>query len=224
MSPMGIGAKLDTALAGYRRFKLNRQPGALGAWHREQGEELLWRRLPINADDLVLDVGGYHGDWTARAAWQYGCSSRIYEPVAEFYNLLTARFSANSRVEVVHAGLSGSNERSTISLQADGSSVFRNGGGGQFEEIELLDVSDALSAADREIGCMKINIEGGEYALLERLISQDLLGSVRSFLIQFHAISADSSERRMGIQEALSRTHQKIFDYPFLWERWERRA
>ena len=74
-----------------------------------------------------------------------------------------------------------------------------------------------------EIALMKINIEGGEYDLLEHLLDEGLADRVRNFQVQFHDFIEDAAVRMKGIQEKLARTHQLTYFFPFIWENWERK-
>jgi hypothetical protein len=75
------------------------------------------------------------------------------------------------------------------------------------------------------IDLMKINIEGGEYELLEHMIEKDLIGMVDQFIIQFHNKDLGlniykAKERRDEIRKALSKTHKEVWCEPFIWEKW----
>jgi hypothetical protein len=69
---------------------------------------------------------------------------------------------------------------------------------------------------------MKINIEGAEFPLLDRMIKTGLLQNVDCFLIQFHEWHPGAYKKRRHIREALSRTHRLEWDYYFIWEKWVR--
>jgi hypothetical protein len=88
----------------------------------------------------------------------------------------------------------------------------------------MVDVRDVF--ADHglaEVACMKMNIEGGEYELLERMIKLDLARSVRCYLIEFHTVPSDYQARYDRIRAELLKTHRLVFSYPHVWERWDRK-
>lgn len=70
------------------------------------------------------------------------------------------------------------------------------------------------------IDLMKINIEGGEYALLPHLIDTGVISRVRNIQIQFHELDVDSAEKRESIICALRKTHKRDWCYEFVWESW----
>ena len=58
--------------------------------------------------------------------------------------------------------------------------------------------------------------------LLESIMRDiNIIKNIGTFLIQFHDFVDDAIERRKEIQRKLSETHTKIFDYPFIWEKWK---
>ena len=218
---MGIGENIEAGLIKYRMWRRLRVVGPIGDFYRSGGQEQLYQNLPITPDDLVIDGGGYQGEWTDEMLCRYGCRSILFEPVPSFAESLRKRYARNSRVEVCEAALSNKTGHSSITFSLDGSSIFALPGNDTTFDIGLLDVSSFLrDRGIEEIACLKLNIEGGEYDVLERLISQNLLGTVRCLLVQFHVIDSQSEGRRASIQKALAMTHNCQFNYPFVWECW----
>ena len=69
---------------------------------------------------------------------------------------------------------------------------------------------------------MYMNIEGSEYKLLNEIIDSGYIENINFLQIQFHSFVNDSKELRRLIREQLSKTHKCIFNYPFLWESWQK--
>jgi FkbM family methyltransferase len=220
---VGVGERVEAVIVKWRTWRTLRTSGPLGDFYRAGGQDLLYRALPVTTGDLVIDGGGYHGSWTDEMLCRYGCRSIIFEPVAPFSAALRARYARNSNVEVLETALSNKTGRAKISFSMDGSSIFRPSSKGESFEISLLDFSAFLRERDiSDVACLKLNIEGGEYDVLEQLIEVDLLRSIRSLLVQFHQVDSHSEMRRSRIQTALKRSHQCRFDYSFVWECWVR--
>lgn len=74
-----------------------------------------------------------------------------------------------------------------------------------------------------EIALMKINIEGGEYELLEHMLDTGLVSRVCNFQVQFHDFVPDAYPRMLAIQERLRATHELTYYFPFIWENWKRK-
>jgi len=69
-----------------------------------------------------------------------------------------------------HCGLSDGEKEIEINLSNDASSTF-GAKGGEVENIKLIRLVDFLESNDLEkVDLIKINIEGGEYELLEDVI------------------------------------------------------
>lgn len=66
----------------------------------------------------------------------------------------------------------------------------------------------------------ELNIEGGEYEVLESLIESSAVSQFRSILIQFHPQPTGWEARREKIVEQLRSTHDRIWCYPMVWEKW----
>ena len=207
---------------GLKEWISRHQPGAHGAFHRAGGSSQLTNGLPLSSDDIVIDAGAYEGGWSNEILWRYGSRVILFEPVPAFAADLRRKYGSNGRVEVLEAALGGESGRAQISLQADGSSLYGASSAGP-----VVDVVDIAAFLDERLpngaACLKLNIEGGEYDVLERLLDGGRTGKLRVILIQFHRIAADSEERRSRIQKLLSETHSLQFDYPFVWECWVRR-
>jgi hypothetical protein len=72
------------------------------------------------------------------------------------------------------------------------------------------------------IDLLKINIEGGEYELLEHIIEKTLQNKIRNIQVQFHTWIENCEDRRKNIQDILRKTHKLTYNYDFVWENWER--
>ena len=190
-------------------------------------EDGLRYEFDVSSGDTVVDVGGFLGDWTAEMAARYGCRVHICEPVAAFVFSLQKRFGRNPTITVHPYGLSDRDSIEIISVMSESSSLLRKMASchphTSEETIQLRDGNEFLSKyASTDVAVMKINIEGGEYDLLESLIRSGRIASVRNVLVQFHDFVNDAEQRMKAIQKALSRTHEQTFCYEFVWENWRR--
>ncbi len=179
----------------------------------------------LNSDSIVFDIGGWRGDWASDIYAKYKSRIHVFEAVPEYAEFISKRFSANPEIIVHSHGLGNSDSKILIYIGDEGSSLFKNyNTSGVAKEIEIRDVCGfAKSKNITEIDLMKINIEGGEYDLLERIFEGNLHFCIDGFLIQFHDFVENAESRRESIRSKLSVTHELIFDYPFVWESWKRK-
>jgi hypothetical protein len=47
----------------------------------------------LDEHSLVLDLGGYEGQWTSDIVARYGCRVHVFEPVPEFAAAIAKRFA-----------------------------------------------------------------------------------------------------------------------------------
>ena len=99
----------------------------------------------------------------------YRCCVFVFEPIEEFAAKIAQRFVQNPAISVYHFGLASENQMTAAAVSADATSMFKTGG--KMREMQLIKASEFLKEHQVEqIDLMKINIEGGEYDLLEHLI------------------------------------------------------
>ena len=221
---MGLIYRAEELVSALRRLRETRAHGPLGAFHRAGGASLLVSNLPVTSEDLVVDGGGYVGEWTDAMLCRYGCRMIVFEALPRYADALSDRYRSNSRVEIRRVALAGRAGQAAIAIDGESSSLFGAARAREAEIVELLDCADFVLAQDwMDLGCMMLNIEGAEYEVLERLLSADLMKRFRCLLIQFHRNAPNAETRRRAIQRELDQTHVKVFDFPFIWERWDRR-
>jgi FkbM family methyltransferase len=144
--------------------------------------------------------------------------------VTSFANRISERFSKNDKIQVFPYGLGGATRMEQIYIAADGSSLFKKLG--NREDVEIVDVKDWIEGNLKDhqhIDLMKINIEGGEYELLDRLIEMQLIDMINNIQVQFHQVSHSSLSHMNRIQSDLMNTHEPTYQYEFVWENWRRK-
>jgi FkbM family methyltransferase len=188
-------------------------------WFKINGDSSLRLNYPLDENSVVFDVGGYEGQWAGDIYSMYNANIYIFEPVKKYAKKISERFSKNNKIKVFNFGLSDRNGRREIFLSKDGSSVYLNDNSHK-ELIELKSASDFLKNFN-SIDLIKINIEGGEYDLLESLINSDTIKKIKNLQVQFHDFIPNADARMAGIQRDLKKTHHLTYQYPFVWENWE---
>jgi FkbM family methyltransferase len=205
-----------------RRREKQRYRAMVKKWYSDGGDNRFRFDYPLDSRSLVLDVGGYEGQWASDVYARYRCRIMVFEPVARFAHDIAERFRHNTDITVFPYGLGASARSEAIYLRGAGSSTHRKAS--EAETIEIADVRQWL--AEHGIGSvqlMKVNIEGGEYELLESLIAADLIGTIENIQVQFHYFAADAEQRMTAIQRDLARTHEPTYQYRFVWENWRRK-
>lgn len=187
-----------------------------------QKTKKLFLEHPLDTNSIVFDVGGYMGEWSYQIAKWYDPHIFVFEPVPAFYQAACKRFQSNSKVKLWNLGLSDKNEHLNINVATYRSSIY--GDGKNHIEIELRDIAEIIRESGvSQIDLMSINIEGGEYLLLDRMIETGIVEKCLNIQIQFHKIAPDSPARRLAICETLKKTHYPTYEFPFTWENWRRK-
>lgn len=196
-------------------------------WLADNGEAKRYE-YKLDESSFVIDAGGYKGDWSAKIYDKYKCSILVFEPVQSFYQGIKNRFDGNENIDIVNAAIGGSRRDDYISLDGDAASVEVMNAQSIFdgvgsEQIKVLDVFESFKINEIEsVDLMKINIEGMEYELLERMIETGMIGMVNNFQIQFHDFVPNCQQRRNAIREQLKKTHKCDWCYEFVWENWSK--
>lgn len=87
-----------------------------------------------------------------------------------------------------------------------------------FEAVEYLD-----RVAAGPIDLVHINIEGGEYELIPCLAHAGVLARASRVFVQFHRVGSAPQESRLHCEQLLASSHEKLWDYDWLWQAWLRK-
>jgi FkbM family methyltransferase len=221
---MSLGKRIINAIEARRERLRKSAPGPHGDFYRNGGNDLLYD-LPVSTGSLVIDAGGYEGEWSAKMIARYGCRSIIYEPFPRYADHCKRLYASNTMVRVHASALGGSARTAKFSFAANGTSEFRDTKDVEIVDAPVDDISRVLEALENEpVACLKLNIEGGEYEVLERLLSTHQITRCNSLLIQFHTQPDDWEPRMKIITKQLQITHVRDWSYPMVWEKWVRKA
>ena len=190
-------------------------------WFAAKGDETLRLDYDLNDKSVVFDVGGYKGEFAGDIFCKYNASIYVFEPLQSFFQIIKNKFVNNQKVKVYNFGLAGKDDQMQISLSDNASSVFLQSD--DSETIQLKSIVNFIQENEiQSVDLIKINIEGGEYELLEALIENNLITVFKNIQVQFHDFLLDDGKERMSIiQEELSKTHQITYQYEFVWENWK---
>jgi FkbM family methyltransferase len=189
-------------------------------WFADQNNELRRTSFPLTAQSLVFDLGGYEGQWASDIFARYSCPVYVFEPVPAFAARIRTRFQRNPAIQVFDFGLAAENGTARLGMSGDASSLYKKQSQAT-ADIRLVDVAQFLKEHSiRRIALMKINIEGGEYDLLERLVLTGAIKCVERLLVQFHDVVPDARARMLALQRSLRETHALEWQFEFVWESW----
>lgn len=186
----------------------------------EESDRYLYNLSP---DSLVIDAGAHKGDFTAEIVRRYDCQVIALEPVKRFYKIVSERFKDSPKVTVLNSGIGYGTGLARMFVKGDMTGEFAQGQ--EWERVYLrgiIEFLDTYCQFGRTIKLLKLNIEGGEFDVLERLLDCQPVSRLyltKNIQVQFHSVVPDAEARYQQIHTALLKTHHLTFDAgPWVWQ------
>jgi len=177
------------------------------------------RDLPLPSNPVVIDVGGFVGDFSLYAVKRLNASRVIVcEPSPRNWALLLKNIANNGyedRIEPVNKAVTdGGDVMMDIDAPDDRQSMvsayYRSGG--RLTAVPGISLEELLRDYGIEsVDLLKIDCEGGEFAILES-IKSDLFSRIRNIVFEFHQIDRvwaklDSVKGRLQHEGYALQTH-----------------
>jgi FkbM family methyltransferase len=185
------------------------------------GGESLRYAFSLEPNGLVMDLGGYRGHFALEILKQHECRIWIFEAVPDFAARLQRRLGRIPGVKVYPYGLAGLEQVVSIHLAGDASGAFEGQGGKQVRAKLRSATAFLAGARPKAIDLMKINVEGGEYELLERLSETPWIRRIQRLQVQFHPFVPGALGRMKHLHAQLAKTHELEWCFPMVWESWK---
>ena len=192
-------------------------------WFKDDAEKLLYVH-DLNQKSLVIDAGAYHGNWSKIIQKKYQCNVLAYEPVKKHFLILKERMKKYNKIKVYHYGLGKIDQSIGVQLKGVQTSAV-NEVENPDEIINIKSIERVEELKNKNIDLFHINIEGGEYDLLNAIIDSSMVKRINMLEVQFHEwypTLKSSKILREKIHQKLSKTHQLVYSYDFVWEKWLR--
>lgn len=183
-------------------------------------------RYNLMPGDVVFDLGAHKGSWCKRMLSMYPESRmHLFELLPKYAEDLMQRFHGFDNVIVNDFGISAQAAELRISEDGLSSSAVSHKTGSKVHIGKIKGFDEYVMAKSiSNIKLMKMNIEGGEYDLLEYLIGTEWIGRIEDIQIQFHNYGEEYVQRRNEIRQELSKTHYLTYDYAWTFENWRIKA
>tara|TARA_B100000287_G_scaffold432389_1_gene491641 strand:+ start:4585 stop:5280 length:696 start_codon:yes stop_codon:yes gene_type:complete len=197
-----------------------KEPRAHLLWILKRGDHRYFKNFNLDSNSVFFDVGGFEGDYTDKILKEYNCTSYIFEPHPVYFEALQKKFANNNKVKIFNYGIGGKSEDLFLTDDSASSKVTNKKTGLKIVVKDIVEVLGELGI--KKIDFLKLNIEGMEYSLLERLIDTGEINKIDKMKIQFHENVSNAESWREDIRENLKNTHKEIWSYYFVWERWDK--
>lgn len=193
-------------------------------WFENDGDQKHLLNHKLNSNSIVIDAGGFIGDFAFDISSKFGSKVFVFEPIDSYFESIVQRFNSRSNVKVFNFGISSCDKELEITINGDASSFHSSCVDKPKKICKIRDVDNVLTELGiKNIDLFKINIEGDEFELIEKLISTDVINNINFLQVQFHDFIPDSEKRRDEIRSMLKTTHNCDFEYKFVWEGWRKR-
>lgn len=177
----------------------------------------------LTENSIVFEVWWYTWVFSDKLIKKYNPLIYIFEPIEDFYNILINKYKNNPRIKIYKFWLSNKNEIIKIYKSGDWSSIYKQNW--IWEQIQLIDIKDFIISEKLEhanIDLISINIEWGEYVLIERIL-ENFPKIFKSFQVQFHDFVKDADNKRNNILKLFEQKwYKKWYSFPFVWEYFEK--
>jgi FkbM family methyltransferase len=180
--------------------------------------------LPLTSESVVLDIGCHEGWFASELVIRFDCTIHAYEPIRRFFDAAAKRFTGNPKIHMWNFALGAEDGFVEMGVKGDLTGAFCREPNEQQRVYmrDIVGVIDNLELA--EIDLATINCEGGEYAILERLIDSGVIRKIRNVSVQFHAVVPYYQARMERIVGLLKETHDHVYGSPFVWDGFKLRA
>jgi FkbM family methyltransferase len=176
---------------------------------------------PITDHGVALDLGAYVGNWSKRMAERYSCTVFAFEPSPGLAAKAADALREHPKVTVLPYGVGATDCTAQLARDGPGSSIYTGNGKFGSVEVQIRDIVAVLDELDlHHVDVLKINIEGAEYDVFDRLIEANWLPRIGAVSIQFHEFHPNAHRRRRQIREALRGSHDQVWSYGWVWELW----
>lgn len=175
--------------------------------------------LHTTTASVTFDIGSYTGDSLVRLRSKVQGVIHGFEPIRSFWSACGPKLQPYSGIYVHPIGVGDTDAIRSLSVHKDETSEFLTSlTTEQCVFRSFFTVWNHLNIETLDV--LHMNIEGGEYAVFRSILEHGLLPKIKTIIVQFHYPN-QYSEHREAIQSELRKTHQCVYDYPFVWERWD---
>ena len=195
-------------------------------WFIEQGDVRLRFNYDIKENDTIFEIGAFRGDDLKKFIDKFNCIIYAFEPSKYHYQTLL-KFHNNLKINIYNFGFYDKNRKLYLISNNDGSHItFKKPKNPTvYQEVELRKISEFIeSSGIKKIKLMNMNIESSEYRVLKDLILSKEIDKVESLQVQFHRKTFMYFIKRYFIYRGLKKTHNLIWKYNYVWERWDKKV
>lgn len=186
-------------------------------WIINEWDSSLLINYPLDSNSIVVDVGWYIGVFSDKILSKYDCNLYIFEPVKQYYELLQEKYKSKPKVHIFPFWLWDKYANLSINLNWERSSVYTDK---QISEDIIIRPFHEVVAEENidKIDLISMNIEWGEYELIDNIVDHNIINNIGFLQIQFHDFIENAVEKRENAIQKIEKTHKVHYSYPFVRE------
>tara|TARA_R100000008_G_C3526297_1_gene136772 strand:+ start:21 stop:782 length:762 start_codon:yes stop_codon:yes gene_type:complete len=170
----------------------------------------LYRNFDFTNDTVFLDLGAYKGrEIETLTSDPFPKNIQIYsfEPHPVFFKDLKEKYGDKSNVHLYQTAVSFTNHKGLLFFKGSEGINAKNAGASlcihKIDEaydtprdkaesesskitVDCVDIAELMNALNCEIDFLKLNVEGLEYSLIDRLLNTGLISKVKNILLSDH--------------------------------------
>lgn len=184
--------------------------------------ESLRHEYNLDPKSIVIDAGGYEGNFAKTIAEKYGCKVFVYEPILEHAAGILRRIENTplaSLIKVFNAGVGAHDRKETFGVKGDQTGIACTSANRE-EEVQIVDIGqaiDVLAGPGGQIDLLKLNIEGMEFEVLEALLDRGLTQRFTNIQVQPHNHIPRAEQRWAAIRNLMLINHRITWEAPWCW-------
>jgi hypothetical protein len=74
-------------------------------WFRNEGDYCYRLEYNLNQNSIVIDLGGYKGQFASDIHSKYLCKVLVFDPIKSYFELIQGRFKKNSYIDAFNFAL-----------------------------------------------------------------------------------------------------------------------
>lgn len=192
-------------------------------WFEDNGDQILRFDYKLNKNSIFFELGGFEGNYSDKIIKKFSPQTYIFEPDNNLFNKLVNKFNDKKNIKVFNDALS-DKEQTLYLIKKGENSFISNKFSENAEKVNCIKLSSFIEKNKiREIDLLNMNIEGSEYKVLLEIIKSSDISKIKHLQIQFHKNTKFYILKRKYIQFKLKDTHKLIWNYDFVWERWDKK-
>ncbi len=190
-------------------------------WFKDDGDNTLRLAYNLDKNSVFIEVGGYKGFYARKIINKFDPITFIFEPDTEYVEILEEEFNNNAKI--INKALG--NTDGQVNLIEKGDSSFIGDVSEQFinsKKVEMISYDTFANNENlKKVDLISINIEGGEYKLIDHIIEKKHIENIKHLQVQFHKNIKGHKKLKKALYDKLSKTHKLEWSYNYVWESWK---